>query len=434
MLLLGIDIGSSSVKVALLSNGRIVGRTHSCDFHTRYDGVRVEVDPDAVLEAMVRAIRAAGPKVRRVDAIALSAMSPSWVAMDRRGRAMTPIITHQDRRSIETARRIERSIGKARHLRLTGNRPFPGGISSTTCAWFGEHHPGVLARADLVGHLSTFAHRLMTGARVTDPSNASFMGLYQTIRLDGWNDELCEAAGVRQAQLPQVMEADRIAGRITSAAAARFGVTHGTPMMAGIVDGSSPMLLAGARVGQLVNASGSTDVLALCTDRPRPHPGLLTRALGIGRLWLHVATMAAAGSALNWARQTLFADLPDEKFWSLVRRQSRRNASLPVRFEPYLAGERVSIEQRRGAFTGLSLASTREDMLAAVIEALARVSAERLPLLESRGVKLLRDVTVCGGVSKGLADVLQRDWPGRWRFRQEPDATVRGLGTMVPKA
>ena len=51
-------------------------------------------------------------------------MAPSWVAMDKRGRAITPIVTHQDRRSVDVAREIEREIGKARHLQLAGVRPF----------------------------------------------------------------------------------------------------------------------------------------------------------------------------------------------------------------------------------------------------------------------------------------------------------------------
>src|SRR6185436_2015340 len=99
---------------------------------------------------------------------------------------------------------------------------------------------------------------------------------------------------------------DRVGGLITRKAARQFGLREGTPMIVGLADGSAAMLLAGATVGQLLNVCGSTDVLGLCTDRPRPHPQLLTRALGVGRKWMHVATLAAAGSSLNWAKEQLF--------------------------------------------------------------------------------------------------------------------------------
>jgi xylulokinase len=299
-----------------------------------------------------------------------------------------------------------------------------------------HHEPDRLKKADLVGHLNTFLHRRMTGARVTDPSNASFMGVYRTLELAGWSDELCEHIGANRALLPEVLEADRIAGRITREAAREFGLTEGTPMTTGLVDGSAGVLLAGAEVGQLFNVCGSTDVLALCTDTPHPHEKLLTRALGIGRKWLAVGTLAAAGSAIYWAKNHLFADTSIEDFRQLLVRLSRlgAKASGNVRFEPYMAGERTSIEQRTGAFTGLTLASTRQQMLSAIIEALTKASADRLPLLQATGTKLKREVVVSGGAADRLDKLMHRDWPGTWKYRAVTEATMRGLGTIDPRS
>ena len=112
---------------------------------------------------------------------------------------------------------------------------------------------------------------------MTDPSNASFMGLYSTLTMKGWNDELCEAADVNQKLLPEIRDADCIGGFITRQAGSRFGLTPGTPMLTGIMDTSSALLLRGTHSGQLLNVCGSTDVLALCTDHPRPDEKLLTR-------------------------------------------------------------------------------------------------------------------------------------------------------------
>src|SRR5687767_6123820 len=125
MTILGIDVGSSSVKSAVLRGDRIVGRTVREPFKTSYDGVRAEVNAEAIVHAVSRAIGALGAAAKRVDAVALSTMSPSWVAMDKQGRAITPVVTHQDRRSVEVAIDLERRVGKARHLKLAGNRPFP---------------------------------------------------------------------------------------------------------------------------------------------------------------------------------------------------------------------------------------------------------------------------------------------------------------------
>ena len=452
MNLLGIDVGSSSVKTAILRDGKVVGKITRAYFPTRHHGVRVEVPTDGILKAVRDCVAALGPSVRKADAVTLAVMSPAWVAMDAAGKAITPVVTHQDRRSVETARRIEQRVGKERHLRLAGNRPFPGGIASTSWAWHLEHEPELMRRADLAGNLNTFLHRQLTGARVTDPSNASFTGLYDTVGLSGWNDELCAAAGVSRSQLPDVREANEVGGTLTARAARRFGLTEGLPVTVGMVDTSSAMLLAGTEPGQLLNVCGSTDVLALCTDKARPHEKLLTRALGVGERWMSVCTIAAAASSIYWMKREFFADWTMRKFQKAVRtiglrdrdsRARRRegagaqpaatDTTAGVVFEPYLAGERASIEQRRAAFTGLTLATTREQMLGAVIESLVRASADRLALLELNGVKIRRRVVVSGGSQDRLDEIFHRDWPGRWTFEAEDEATLRGLAMLVPK-
>lgn len=432
--ILGIDIGSSSVIAGILDGPRVLAEAPRAFFKSRHSGPRVEVDPDELLRAVRTAIAGLGARAREVDSIHLAVMCPAWVALDRAGNALTPLVTHQDRRSVPEALQLERKIGAARHLKLCGCRPFPGGISSTTWAWFKKHEPAALRGADLVGHLNTFLHRRLTGARVTDPSNASFTGLYDTLTLRGWNDELCANLGVKKSLLPEVHDADRIGGRITPEAARAFGLRAGTAMIVGLMDGSAGMLLAGAKVGQLFNVTGSTDVLALCTDRPKPHPRLLTRALGVQGKWLQVSTLAAVASAIYWVRDQMCPQMPIEEFREEFRRLAKIGpaASGNVRFEPYMAGERTSIVQRQGAFTGLTLASTREQMLSAIVESLITASAERLPLLSASGTKLLRTVAVSGG-SDRLDDIMRRDWPGKWKFRPVTDATMRGLGTLVPQ-
>ena len=165
----------------MLRNGEPRGRIVRAFFETDHRGARVEVPAERVLRSVAKAVGELGPAAKRVDAVGLTVMSPAWCAMDAKGRALTPLVTHQDRRSVDDRGEIERRVGKARHLRLAGNRPFPGGISSTTWAWYLRHEPARLKRADLVGQLNTYLHRHLTGARVIDPSNASFTGLYATV-------------------------------------------------------------------------------------------------------------------------------------------------------------------------------------------------------------------------------------------------------------
>lgn len=431
MKLLCLDVGSSSVKAGIVADGKLVGTVARAAFKTQYADQRAEVDATHILRAIRQVIDALGSGVKQVDGLAHASMAPSWLAMDKRGKALTPIITHQDRRAPEESAELTRRIGAGKHLSVTGNQAFPGGISSTTALWMHHHKPSLLKRADLIGHFSTYFIRQVTGSRVTDPSNASFMGLYNTMKLSGWNEHLCEVVGVRPDQLPEVRQSHEVAGRLLGTVATKLGLVEGLPVAAGCMDTSAAMLLAGANPGQLLNVCGSTDVLAVCTDKPVADEKLLTRGLGIGLLWMQVSTLAAAGSALEWARKELFSNLEPGAFGRLLRELANRPMrDNPVIFRNYLAGDRMSLEQKQGAFEGLTLGTNRRQMLDAIIQSLARDSAARIGVLAGTGVKFLPRVMLSGGVQDGLATMMHSQWPGRWRYRVEQEATLRGLGLL----
>jgi len=432
MKLLAIDIGSSSIKAAVLTNGGDPRRVVRAAFPTRYNSSRAEVLADDIEKALRRVIDALDTAARTVGLIVSTTMAPSWLAMDRHGKAITPIVTHQDRRAVVEAHDIEKQIGKARHLRLAGNRPFPGGISSTTWAWFNRHERTLMKRADLVGHLSTWLARTWCGVRVTDPSNAGFMGVYNAITLKGWSDELLSGAGGKQSLLPDVMDANQVAGTISQSAASRFGLRGGTPMLTGCMDGSAAMLATGAAPGQLLNVCGSTDVLALVVDRPKPHEDLLTRPLGIARKWLAVGTLAAAGTAIDWARKLMYSDLAEPAFYKHLGKLDLA-AECEVKCVPHLAGMRTAMNEQTASLNALRLGTTRDDVLRSICQGLAEESMKRLKLLKSRYRSINRNIVFTGGVPDTVATMLRRNWRllGNWRYRAIDNATLGGLWQLA---
>jgi sugar (pentulose or hexulose) kinase len=186
-----------------------------------------------------------------------------------------------------------------------------------------------------------------------------------------------------------------------------------------------------AKPGQLFNVSGSTDVLALCTDKPKPDEQLLTRGLGVDGKWMSVATIAAAGSAIAWMKDQFFTDHDWPAYQKLIRKLSLDTQTNGVEFEPYLAGSRTSIEQSTAAFKHLTLATNREQMLCAVLESLARQSGQRLRLLSESSAKMSRTVSCSGARHEGIERILYRDWGKGWRFKHEENASLRGLWALV---
>ena len=428
MLILAIDIGSSSVKMALVRDGKC-GKIVRQAFASRFEKGRAEIDAPDVRDAIAKAATQLPKSRRGADLIALDTLGPAWVAMDKRGQAITPIVTHQDRRSVAVAEELQRRVGKERFLKIAGNVPVPGGISATTCAWFLKNHKGVMRRADLVGHLPTLLHRQMCGTRVIDPSQASFTGLYETPMLGGWSMELCKAVGISMNLLPEIRPADAIGGKLLPDAARQLGVADGTPMLTGMIDTSGAMVLAGMREGQLVNVMGSTDVLAVCTKHPSPRQGLLTRALGVDGWFMVASTLAAAGSSFAWAKKTFFAEMTDKKFFDLTAKVSDTGG---VQFDPYLSGLRASVEQKTAAFSNLTLSTTREQMLAAIVAALATASEHRIASLRSLKTKL-RPCVITSGGGGGLSSIMHRHWPRNWRYHAEAEATLRGSAMLAER-
>jgi sugar (pentulose or hexulose) kinase len=185
------------------------------------------------------------------------------------------------------------------------------------------------------------------------------------------------------------------------------------------------------RAGQLAHNAGSTDVLAMCVEKPVPMEGILTRPVGVGRVfaerWLAVRTIAAAGSAVDWARRVLFSELA-ERAWRrvLAKECGRVMETGGVSCVPSFAGERAAIEQKVGAtFEGVKLATEREDILRGIVRGLAMESGVSYSML-SKLEKPEKVVYEMGGGS-ALRQAMHGFWAGKHVFRELEGDSLRGL-------
>jgi sugar (pentulose or hexulose) kinase len=205
-------------------------------------------------------------------------------------------------------------------------------------------------------------------------------------------------------------------------------------VIGGFVDTSSAVLNTPMRPGQLVHNAGSTDVLALCVEAPKPAAHLLTRPVGVGRSlpprWLSVSTIASAGSAVDWARRALFAELDDAAFRRAVRQAAKQRSNITC--EPWFAGDRTSLAQKTAALSGLTLATTREDLLAALIGGLVQTSAQRYDHLTK--VHPIAPLVYTMGGGTDLGEAMHRAWRGRHRFVPIAGDALAGLVKLAHAA
>jgi xylulokinase len=383
MRILALDVGTSSVKAAVLEVvsaapvGPVAKAGYALD-HPTPDAA--EVPAERLWSAVAAAAREAAQGAAGVEAIGLSCLMPALVLLDGADRPLAPIWTHLDRRARPAARQVWAEVGAA-FLAAAGNRPLPGGISAVCYRQQLHDDPGLAGRVKSYLHANGWLGLRLTGERAFDRGNACFTGLYGTLTDRAWSQRWCTYFAVDLSWLPPVVCGRTTLGGLRPEAAAELGLPAGLPVKLGTADTSSAMLAAGMGPGDLLHVVGTTQVLAALTGTPRPDAKRLTRQLGVGEAFIHVTHNPVGGAALDWLRDLCFRDQAEPEFYERTIPAARERATMVTLDPPFLGGDRLEIEAHRAAFRELTLASDRLDLLAAVLEAMRQRHREALAAL-----------------------------------------------------
>jgi len=394
---LALDIGTSSTKAGLFDQEYNLVFTDKVDYAYETVGMKVQIDPEKIWRAFLEVVRKLGAYASKIELVVQCVLSPSLIPMDESGNALYPSILHWDRRSPEQGRKALSLIGKERFLRLAGNLPYPGGISLTGLLWLKEKEGDIFRKAFKFGHMNTFFIRRLTGQWSIDPTNASLTGLYNTVDYTDWIEEFCQEFEIPLEKLPPVIPCLKIVGAVTQEVADATGIRSGTPVLMGSNDTSSAALGAGVlESGQILNISGSGELLAICLDRPIPDEKYYLRTHPLPGRWL-LFDLTLAGFALEWFRLQFCREMGEEEFYqSYLKNILLERRKTPVRFHPYLAGDRTSLKQKRASFSGLTLSTSRDDCLYAIMEAVTH-RTERLLNKMRKAIELDRIIHLTGG-------------------------------------
>jgi xylulokinase len=421
-LLLGIDLGTSGVKVGLFGrDGRLVGLGRSRGYRFRSPAPGwAECDASEWWPAIVTAARAAVAAAgdagvsAAVTGIGISSFFPTLVPLDGDGRPLRPGILYSDQRAIEQARAILKIIPRRRYERITGNRLAVGNTVVTGIHWLRDCERACYDTARVFAFANTVVVRRLTGEIATDWTTASLSGLVDIRDPSRWDSGLCAALGVPVEKLPRILGPAAPAGALDSAAAAELGLPPGIPVVCGAGDTVASALGAGVlEPGGLLYSAGSTDCITVVLDRP----GADHDWIGVGHVprgrWVSIGANASGGLSLDWFAREVIGGGSD------VEEALRAAADAPAGrlvFLPYLQGERTPVWDplARGLFLGLSAGTTRGEMTRAVIEGAAFSVRHMLETLEATTRSRVASLPSVGGgtrsavVNRIRADVLQR--------------------------
>jgi glycerol kinase len=379
-LVLAIDQGTTGTTALLVSHDLRVLARQTVDFPNHYPRPgEVEHDPAEIWQsvgvAVTRAFAAAGVDPARVAAIGITNQRETSLFWDRRsGAPLHRALVWQDRRTTERCRALQEAGHEAAVRARTGLVLDPY-FSGTKAEWVLDHVEGARARADrgelCFGTIDTWLAWRMTGAHVTDPSNASRTLLYD-LHTRSWSDEQCALLRVPKSVLPTVVPSSGVVGTTRGVGFLPDGIP-----VAGLIGDQQ-----GALFGQACFAVGTakctygTGAFILLNTGPTPVPsksGMLTTVawqVGDEVVYALEGSAFVAGAAVQWLRDGLGIIDSAAQVEALA-------ASVPdsggVVFVPALTGLGAPHwrPEARGLVSGITRGTTRAHLARAALEGVA---------------------------------------------------------------
>ena len=447
---LGIDLGTSEVKVALVDDGhRLVGVGRAALEVSRPRPLWSEQDPESwvrATQAAIAELRAQhGAELAAVAGIGLSGQMHGAVLLDAHDRVLRPAILWNDTRSAAECAVLESRVPESR--RLTGNMAMPG-FTAPKLLWVATHEPEIFARVAKVLLPKDYLRLWLTGEHVSEMSDAAGT-LWLDVQQRAWCEPMLAATGLDRSHMPRLVEGSAPSGALRPELARGWGLASAPIVAGGAGDNAASAIGLGVvGAGQGFLSLGTSGVFFVASDayRPAPERGVHTFCHALPGTWHQMAVMLSAASCLRWVTQLTGA--ADEA--ALIAEAAALGADARSRaplFLPYLSGERTPHNDAfaQGVWFGLRHDTGRAELGYSVLEGVAFGLADgHAAVLAAGGVardSLRSSIAATGGGSRSrfwaqlIASALDVPALGAARLGRlaaEPGATIEAVCSPPP--
>jgi len=435
-LVLGVDLGTTGCRACVAGGSQEAVASGAAVYEPeRPRPGWAEQDPEAWWLAVCEAVREAvrGGLSGRLEAVAVSSQSTALVPVDEALRPVRKAIIWQDARSAPQCEAIAARFGAGRVRDVIGWPPSTF-LVWPKVLWFMEREPELFARTKWLLQAGGFVTCRMGAEPLMDRSSA----VGYPMQLEGlkWDGEMCSWGGFPTGKVPPIAAPGSVIGRLSAGAAAECGLPEGLAIVAGGMDTACAALAVGAlRAGCAFEVSGTSGGIGIVSEAPSGERRLGVAPHPLEGLYINHAPMSAAGASLAWCREVLCGGEPYESMERAAAGLEDEPTGLV--FLPYLAGERAPVwdARARGALAGLTLATSRAQVIKAVMEGVGYALRQNIDIAESAG-QSVTELRSCGGGSRSAlwcqvkADVTGRRLivhPG-WRDAAFGAALLAGMG------
>ena len=420
--LLAIDQGTTGSTALLLNEQLRVLATHNVEFPNHFPRpgwVEHEADEiwTSVGEAVQGALAKAGLDASAIRGVGITNQRETSLFWDRAtGQPIHRALVWQDRRTTDRCVQLkEQGHEPAVHAR-TGLVLDPY-FSGTKAAWLLDNVDGARVRAErgelCFGTIDSYLCHRLTGAHVTDPSNASRTLLYDLHALD-WSDELCDLLRVPRAALPRVGQSSEVYGHTAGVGFLPDGIP-----VAGMIGDQQGALFGQAcfqaGMAKVTYGTGAFVLLNTGSEAVMSDAGMLTTVgwtLEGATTYALEGSAFIAGAAVQWLRDQLGFVKSAAEIEALAAQVPDSGG---VVFVPALVGLGAPHwrPEARGVLRGLTRGTNRSHIARATLEGIAHQVADILEAMVGDMGAPLAELRVDGGAARNdLLMQLQADLLG----------------------
>ena len=416
--LLGIDLGTSSVKVVVFSVEGLLKGVAMAEYPILTSRLGfAEQNPEEWWHAAVTAVREALDKAGHPEILgaSFSGQMHGLVLLDRKRDLLRPAIIWADQRSSDLLPEIQERVGLDLLAKRCGTAPTTGFLIASLY-WLKKFEPEMLDRTDTVLLPKDFLRLKLTDELATDESDASGSGIFD-IRRHVWADDVIERLELPRSIFPKVHASSDVAGHLTQKAAAELGLPHGLPVATGCADQPAQAVgngLIDPPTGSVTIGTGGQVFVPLTEPLIDSELRIHTFCHAPQARWYLLGAMLSAGMALRWLRAVLGRE--KASYGELVELASKvEPGSEGLVFLPYLVGERSPLMDPRAkaGFIGLALRHGPGHFVRALLEGVAFALRQIIDTMVGCGADLTRLVASGNGLANPIwrqivADVLDR--------------------------
>ncbi|MBR2045269.1 MAG: xylulokinase [Agathobacter sp.] len=411
---IGIDLGTSALKLLLMdARGQIyntVTKEYPLEFpQPGWSQQNPEDWKQALFEGIPKLL--SGYDASVVAGIGCGGQMHGLVVLDENDEVIRPAILWNDGRTEKQVEYLNNEIGKEKLSELTANIAFAG-FTAPKILWMKENEPELFAKIHKIMLPKDYINYILTGVHACDYSDASGM-LLLDVEHKCWSKEMLDICGITEIQMPHLFESYEAIGVVKHEILKTLHLSEGVKVVAGAGDNAAAAVGTGIIGEGGCNISlGTSGTVFISSEKFGVDKNNALHAFAHADGGYHLmGCMLSAASCMKWLMEdVLKTDEYDMEQSSITEKMLGENR---VYFLPYLMGERSPINDTsaRGTFIGMSMDTTRAELIQAVLEGVAFAIRDSIEVARSLDVQL--DTSkICGGGAKSplwkriLANVL----------------------------